>query len=482
MLLALVLAGCGSEAPTSTNRGETARVAPSPTEEAEAAVVAHAEELAERERLDEAFPHHGLVTGVQLRVRLGPDREAQTIGWLRIGSRLRVAESSTRSPRCSSGWYAVSPRGFVCSGQGLDVGDEPPAAAVDVPPPDRDATLPYTYLFVKEVMVPQFHRLPARSEQRAADEYARRYLELLEQNERRAARFLAGELANEPTRPAVVARYLDRGFFLASTGIVRREDRDFARTVSGAYVQRRRLEERTGAEYGGLELDDENTLPVAFMLRESRPMMPRTRSDGTAGWRRDPELESLPRRARVETWAGRQLVGDDLMHIVGPERFLPAHHVGVAELLEPPFRVQRGEPWVHVDISEQTLVLYEGPRPVFVTLVSSGLDGHDTPVGVFSIQKKLIADTMANLGPEAGDDRYRIEDVPWTQYFDGSFALHAAFWHNGFGLRRSHGCVNLSPRDAHRVFSATWPEIPAGWHGVVARDTDVPVSRVVVTE
>jgi lipoprotein-anchoring transpeptidase ErfK/SrfK len=114
--------------------------------------------------------------------------------------------------------------------------------------------------------------------------------------------------------------------------------------------------------------------------------------------------------------------------------------------------------------------------------VSTGLDGHNTPVGEFTIRRKFVSDTMANLGPEAGDDSYRIEDVPWTQYFDGSFALHGAFWHTRFGLRRSHGCVNLSPQDARWVFEHTWPEVPEGWHGVSTERTGFRGSRVVVTE
>ena len=44
-------------------------------------------------------------------------------------------------------------------------------------------------------------------------------------------------------------------------------------------------------------------------------------------------------------------------------------------------------------------------------------------------------------GTVAGDLPYSIEDVPWTMYFLGGYALHAAFWHDKFGTRRSHGCA-----------------------------------------
>ena len=75
-----------------------------------------------------------------------------------------------------------------------------------------------------------------------------------------------------------------------------------------------------------------------------------------------------------------------------------------------------------------------------------------------------------------------IDDVPVTEYFSGSIALHGAFWHERFGLRRSHGCVNLSPHDARRVWSHTLPAVEAGWHGVSTDKTGQPASKVYITE
>jgi len=294
---------------------------------------------------------------------------------------------------------------------------------------------------------------------------------------------LEGELGgDEPARPAIVARYLSRGFFLAGSGLESVEGRLFVRTVSGAYVQQARLEERRGSELRGIELDEAHPLPIPFAVRDAFPRMRRVREDGSVSWIRDREAGRIERHGIVPGWLRRERVGDEIMHILEGDRYLHLHFVGLAERIEPPFRVGAEESWVHVDLSEQTLVLYRGPEPVYATLVSTGLEGHQTPTGVFHIRRKLISSTMANLGPEAGDDRYRIEDVPWTQYFEGSIALHAAFWHNRFGLPRSHGCVNLPPHAAHRVFEATAPRIPAGWHGLSAEPARSEASRVVVTE
>ena len=104
-----------------------------------------------------------------------------------------------------------------------------------------------------------------------------------------------------------------------------------------------------------------------------------------------------------------------------------------------------------------------------------------TPIGVHRLQSKHIATSMRDQPVE--DDAYSIEDVPWTQYFNNNVALHGAFWHGGFGLVRSHGCVNLSPPDARWLFGFTEPALPAGWHAVTpAQGPFGKGSAVVVTE
>jgi lipoprotein-anchoring transpeptidase ErfK/SrfK len=162
---------------------------------------------------------------------------------------------------------------------------------------------------------------------------------------------------------------------------------------------------------------------------------------------------------------------------VGAETYLPARAVAVARAATPPENLQPEERWIDVNLAEQTLVAYEGATPVFATLVSSGRPGHETPTGSFRIYGKHVTITMDDT--LAGDEAYSIEDVPWTQYFQEGYALHAAFWHDKFGRVRSHGCVNLSPSDARRLFFWTGPQIAAGIHGTVASKAN-PGTRVVI--
>ncbi len=130
---------------------------------------------------------------------------------------------------------------------------------------------------------------------------------------------------------------------------------------------------------------------------------------------------------------------------------------------ERPTAVGPGDIWLDVDLDQQMLTIMLGDAPIFATLVSSGLKA-PTPRGIYRIHNKLASGSMSS-SPGA-DDFYDVQAVPHIQYFAGSFALHSAYWHDGFGRPISHGCVNLSPKDAKRVFSLTTPTLRPGWiHG-----------------
>jgi lipoprotein-anchoring transpeptidase ErfK/SrfK len=371
----------------------------------------------------------------------------------------------------------------ACAGQGIDVTDAAPEAESTMAP-DLESALPYRYWFVKEPIVPEWFQLPSRDDQRMAQTFVDRFVALRREDEARARRFRVGELPNEPVAPPEVARFLDYSNFVASNGAEVRSSRRFVRTVRGTYVKESQLEERTGSSFEGvvLEGDGAASLPVAWAIRPAHPMIVRE-ADGVQRVLDDDAIEPFERLS-VVPWLRRQRVGDQSYHVVtteSGERYVREWFLTVAERRDAPAGIGADEPWVHVDLSSQTLVLYRGTAPVYATMVSSGLEGHETPEGEFRIRRKLVSDTMSDPGSDLGDDAYRIEDVPWTQYFEGSIALHAAFWHSQFGTTHSHGCVNLAPRDAHYLFLHTWPAVPDGWHGVSTEGTSVEGSRVIVT-
>jgi lipoprotein-anchoring transpeptidase ErfK/SrfK len=161
---------------------------------------------------------------------------------------------------------------------------------------------------------------------------------------------------------------------------------------------------------------------------------------------------------------------------IGDDQWVRIRDVRRPTRADPPASVREGERWIDVDLASQTLVAYEGDRPVFATLVSTGKgrEGTDqaTPKGETRIWVKLESSNMDNLEDEEAERYYAIEDVPYVQFFAKGVGLHGAFWHRSFGQVRSHGCVNLAPLDAQRLFSFTSPHLPVGWTAVLPTDVE----------
>lgn len=102
--------------------------------------------------------------------------------------------------------------------------------------------------------------------------------------------------------------------------------------------------------------------------------------------------------------------------------------------------------WIQVDVSRQRLIAWEGSKAVFGVTVSTGKKSTPTPTGVFNIYVKLEKTRMR------GED-YDVPNVPYTMYYQGGYGIHGAYWHNKFGTPVSHGCVNVAPNHAKRLFN-----------------------------
>lgn len=134
---------------------------------------------------------------------------------------------------------------------------------------------------------------------------------------------------------------------------------------------------------------------------------------------------------------------------IGADQWVHQTYVGKIAPIERPEEVTT-EKWIGIDLYEQTLVVYEGERPIFATLVATGLPRWPTFEGTFNIYYRRTRHTMS--WGTVGDDYYFLEEVPWTMFFDEGRAVHGAYWHDGFGYRRSHGCVNMTLTDAHWLY------------------------------
>ena len=134
-----------------------------------------------------------------------------------------------------------------------------------------------------------------------------------------------------------------------------------------------------------------------------------------------------------------------------------------------PKGVGNDQVWVDIDRDGQVLGLRRGEQLLYVTLVSTGEDpDHTTPLGLFEVQRKFASADMSS-GPNA-EEPYYVEKVPWTLFYSGPYALHGVFWHWGFGRVASHGCVNVAPQDAQRLYEELDPAMPRGWDLVHATD------------
>lgn len=95
---------------------------------------------------------------------------------------------------------------------------------------------------------------------------------------------------------------------------------------------------------------------------------------------------------------------------------------------------------ITVDIGKQMIYAWEGGMIVNQSPVATGMRYTPTVKGQFRIYRKVdIQDMKGNYPPY---EPYFIKDVPNVMYFHKAYAIHGAYWHNKFGSRVSHGCVN----------------------------------------
>ena len=130
-------------------------------------------------------------------------------------------------------------------------------------------------------------------------------------------------------------------------------------------------------------------------------------------------------------------------------------------LPRPPSRTFAGR-WIDADLTEPAmLTAYDGNQIVMDTLTIKGTGAFQTPVGLFSIQRRVADETMdsATLGiPRNGPGGYYLQHVLYTQYFTGDGAsIHYNYWSSVWGYAGSHGCLGLPL--AESAFLWNWANV-----------------------
>jgi hypothetical protein len=453
------------------------------------------------------------------------------IGYIRQGGKAPVDPTPRRASNCEAGWYRMLGGGYVCGKHGtLDLDN--PQVKLGVTAPDLDDILPYRYAWNTTMGTPLYRSVPsrqemldheasfrARSKRRARDGDSAPEAEVVAANDNpygpppdagaALPPLAAAENTGSDRKPwwlgdfdagkpeirlsdlaeegdGVVARRMMKGFYVAVDRSFNWNNRLWYKTTEGLVAPADRLALNSPPGLQGIELGSIDAKGGAGFILGTKALEYALVAEGSK--LRAVPSEPVPRftavglTGRVETVAGvayRETIAGWWMKSTDGT---------ITEPGPPPEGLTAGAKWIDVNLSRQTLVAFEGGRAIYASLVSSGKKAkdpddkahdHRTVEGTFHIREKHIAVTMDGDGPAPGDMPYSIEDVPYVMYFEGSFALHAAFWHRNFGHEQSHGCVNLAPLDAKRLFFWADPPLPTGWHGVFTAK-DKPGTAVVI--
>ena len=238
-------------------------------------------------------------------------------------------------------------------------------------------------------------------------------------------------------------RNFEFGFeFVSLVGQVAVEDQTFYQINAGEFMRAEDLAPVRPSGFRGRFFDQPPGGAVGWMINtvqvSSAPGQPPTPDNVFAGRYAAFDLQGVER------------VGDWNWYLIAPGQWVEQRNVA---LVQPHPPGGAGGTIIAVDIYEQSMGVYQDGRLIFATLVSSGSRYFPTRTGTFQVWARLDSGKMSGAYRADRSDYYFLEDVPWILYYDGDRALHGAYWHDNFGVRSSHGCVNLAPHDARWLFN-----------------------------
>lgn len=375
-------------------------------------------------------------------------------GSAQLGAKLPLF-ATVRANGCLGRWFNVGPLAWICSDVADYAGDPPSAPMLGT----RAWTLPapVTPDGVRPSR-PGARPLPPIDPTSATDDGLPYRYFFAGRDGAYGFSNLANALDDAPDQE------LEQGFAVASLEEKTAHGETWQKTRKNRWIATRELiPARSNVFHGALVADGK--LDFGWVTADKASVFATAKADKANGARS--RFERLPIREFVADKNGGMVrISEDK----DPPQWVRAKDIARPTLSSPPAEASSEERWVDVDLAQQTLVAYDGTKPVFATIISSGKGAPKsdtaTPVGVHRIWVKIFTTKMDNLDKEDVEHHYAIEDVPFVQFFDKAVALHAAFWHNDFGRMHSHGCVNMAPLDARWLFAFTGPHLPNGWTAV----------------
>jgi len=414
-------------------------------------------------------------------VRAEPSPTGARLGFLRAGSLVRRSAEPAGHSGCPEGWYQVEPRGYVCVGSTATIDASHPLLGVTAARPNRRAGLPYRYGRSRFPAPPLYSALPSGDVQGKSEPDLGAHLPKafglpwagVVSTETPAALASGAPLPRPFGLPQGSAIYRGRALpksAFAFTELFESGGRSWGLTTDYSVIPLDRVTPVLSSSFSGVRLAPGESLPVGFVRKQGEQLFAGDPETGLSIVRPVQFREGFRLSGRVVRSGGitfRETASGEFLR--DHEQLLVVY--GRKELPKP---ARRHRAFIEVSLERQTLVAYENGTPVFATLVSAGRDGlgdpattYSTVQGFFLIHTKHVTATMS--GDEA-DDEFDLRDVPYVQYFHEGYALHAAYWHDGFGTPRSHGCINLAPDDARFLFGWTDPPVPEAWHSALSRE------------
>jgi hypothetical protein len=441
-----------------------------------------------------------------VRVHKRPARDAKLLGFLRGGTRVATkGETAAGSKDCPQGWLGIAPGGWVC-GEDVSADRANPILVAASRGPNYAEKLPYMYGTVTRGG-PVYGRIPNATQLDEHEPHLDKHLakwradkesgatygldvwlrhekaktgDALELLESRATDEDLPEFLRDNKPAPNLSGLVDSSSAVRVDQVDKRQGRSFVDTflVDGrrynltpdlVVVPADRFRPIRGSEFHGYPVAELGIAPPFAIIRREgakrwtwSASKKRMLDDGPLEWR---SLVKL---------TGKQQFQKGVLHFETTDGFYvdDRHASRVDEAKRWPKWAQQGAKWLDVNLTKQVLVAYEGQKMVFATLVSSGEDGLAEPDvakkatirGIYRIHTKYATVTMDS---KAVGEEFELRDVPYVQYFNEGYALHGSYWHDRFGTPKSHGCINLAPEDARRLYFWTEPAVPEGWHGAM---------------
>jgi hypothetical protein len=147
-------------------------------------------------------------------------------------------------------------------------------------------------------------------------------------------------------------------------------------------------------------------------------------------------LETIEARMQASDVASRAAI--DMFEVFGFKQLKPGQYLwrDVPE--------GAGPERVVISLTDQLAYLYRGDTLMGVATISTGIEGRDTPTGIFAVLDKK---------PFYRSKKYDNAPMPWMQRIDQyGIALHAGF---NPGRPASHGCIRLPGAFAKKLYSVT---------------------------